>query len=430
MTHLLYAFWNIDEHSCEIVSVDPYADFDRVISGAESTCLKDQGSHGADWGQGCKSGTLSALTSLRAQAPHMKLLLSVGGWSMSSTFSKCAQTAADRQKIVSSVKKFIVDYDFDGIDYDWEYPGIERTDGDGVPKFASKYYWDAEHDRDNLVALLSETRTMLTSLQAERSRDNAYLQTIAIGMGPDKLNYLEDMFRDPETMDSSLDYINMMTYDFHGPWGNHEHPTYFGHNAPLYAPKNNPQGNVGMSLQESVDTMKNWVAPQNHKKLVLGLPTYGRAIQIEQVFDAAKNPVEFDGDVQKLLDNAALIATKGVLGTWETASVSYWEQADDFDGASGWEVKFDESAQQPYLWNAKDKTFMSYDTPDTIKTKVQWLDQQGLGGAMFWEMDDDPFFNPKTGAAREGEKLFDAVVANMQSCTLHPRNRRSNDIFV
>jgi chitinase len=415
LTHMLYAFWNIDEHSCEIVSVDEFADFQRTIPQDSNTCIQDQ-----QWGG--NQGTIKAYTTMRKQAPHMKLLLSVGGWSMSSTFSKCVADPASRAKIITSVKKFLIDYDFDGIDYDWEYPGANRTDGDGVPKFSSKYYFDVEHDRDNNIALLKETRTMLTELQAEQGRSEAYLQTIAIGMGPDKIEYLAGMYQDEETMASSLDYINMMTYDFHGGWGN----VPIGHNAPLHPPRNNNAANVGMSVQESVDRMIELVGDQHRKKLVMGLPTYGRSIKVPAGTDIESSLAE-----AKFLDLSSSTTVK----TWENGVVSFWHQ-EWYASQPGWEVKFDADANQHYLWNASESVFMSYDTPADLKQKVEWLNSKNLGGAMFWEMDDDPMIYPKavTGhaenAARQGETLFDAVLEELNSCQVPNRSRLLGDVIV
>merc|ERR1712224_387508 len=164
-----------DEHSCEIVSVDENADFQRAINPASNTCIKGQSSWGTP-----SAGTIKAYEEMRKGAPHIKMLLSVGGWSMSNSFSKCTTDAASRAKIVGSVKKFLQEHDFDGIDYDWEFPGYNRTDGAGIPNFASKWTYDPEHDRDNFMALLAETRTMLGDLQKEKSRSDKYLQSLRL----------------------------------------------------------------------------------------------------------------------------------------------------------------------------------------------------------------------------------------------------------
>jgi chitinase len=400
--------------------VDEFADTERNIPQDSNTCIQDQ-----SWGG--NQGTIKAYTTMRQQAPHMKLLLSVGGWSMSSTFSKCSKTPEDRKKIIDSVKQFLVDYDFDGIDYDWEYPGANRTDGDGIPKFASKWYYDVEHDRQSYIDLLKETRAMLTELGTERN-NKYYLQTIAIGMGPDKIDYLADMYRDQETMENSLDYINMMTYDFHGGWG--EVP--LGHNAPLHPPSNNNADNVGMSVQESVEKMMDLVGDKYHKKLVMGLPTYGRSIKVPA-----------GTDIEAALKDATTMKLEASTSvkSWENGVVSFWQQ-EWYASQPGWETKYDPDAKQHYLWNESENVFMSFDKPEDIKTKVEWLNSKNLGGAMFWEMDDDPMIWPKAvtghsaGSARVGEKLFDAVLETMTNssgsndCQVPARSRRLSDMFV
>merc|ERR1712078_666844 len=353
LTHMVYAFFNVDEHSCEIVSVDENADFQRAINPASNTCIKGQSSWGTP-----SAGTIKAYEEMRKGAPHIKMLLSVGGWSMSNSFSKCTTDAASRAKIVGSVKKFLQEHDFDGIDYDWEFPGYNRTDGAGIPKFASKWTYDPEHDRDNFMALLAETRTMLGDLQKEKSRSDKYLQTIAIGMGPDKVEYLAKFFGDEKTMGNSLDYVNMMCYDFHGGWGNLP----IGHNAPLHPPTTNPKENKGMSIEESVTRVIELVGAHKNK-LVMGLPTYGRSIQVPK-----------GTDIEKALDTAQTLDCKASdsVKTWETGSVSFWHQ-EWLATQPGWETKYDAVADQHYLWNESESIFMSYDNVDSIKKKVQWL---------------------------------------------------------
>merc|ERR1711907_727669 len=121
--------------------------------------------------------------------------------------------------------------------------------------------------------------------------------------------------------------------------------------------------------------------------------------------------------------------------TWENGVVSYWEQ-EWYASQPGWELKFDADADQHYLWNESESVFMSYDTPADLKKKVQWLNSKNLGGAMFWEMDDDPMIYPKavTGhaqdSARQGEKLFDAVLEELDSCQVPNRSRLLGDVIV
>jgi chitinase len=231
------------------------------------------------------------------------------------------------------------------------------------------------------------------------------------------------MYRDEETMGTSLDFINLMTYDFHGGWDQ----TPFGHNAPLHPPKNNPKNNVGMSIEESVEKMIELVGDKYTKKLVMGLPTYGRSVNVPAGTDVEQALAE-----AKTL--SSMSASKKVM-TWETGSVSYWHQ-EYLAGKKEWEVKHDPDADQTYLWNKTENIFMSYDTPADLKKKVQFLNSKNLGGAMFWEMDDDPMIYPKKmgdhakDEKRQGEKLFDAVLDELESCQVPHRSRLLDAIIV
>lgn len=51
-----------------------------------------------------------------------KLLISFGGNARSQGFSEMTKTRKTRVKFLAGVNKLLVDYKFDGVDYNWEYP--------------------------------------------------------------------------------------------------------------------------------------------------------------------------------------------------------------------------------------------------------------------------------------------------------------------
>ena len=66
-------------------------------------------------------GRLSEITALKQKAPHLKVLLSVGGWE-SGRFSEMAANEQYRLSFANDCRRAIEQFQLDGIDIDWEYP--------------------------------------------------------------------------------------------------------------------------------------------------------------------------------------------------------------------------------------------------------------------------------------------------------------------
>ena len=54
----------------------------------------------------------------------MKVLLALGGWNDSegSKYSRLVSSPASRAAFIDHAVKMLKEYDFDGLDLDWEYP--------------------------------------------------------------------------------------------------------------------------------------------------------------------------------------------------------------------------------------------------------------------------------------------------------------------
>ena len=181
--------------------------------------------------------------------PNVKYLISLGGWTLSGGFSAAAATPESREGLVSScVRRIITDNNFDGIDLDWEYPARA---GAGNPHDAS--------DKLNFSLLVREFKKQLDTLAVEN--DAYYLLTAAVSAEPYAVSY------DVPEISLYFDFINIMTYDFHGSWDART-----DHNAPFHNPT---------TLNWSyVDAINRWLdagAPAN--RLVGGHAFYGRSVQ-------------------------------------------------------------------------------------------------------------------------------------------------------
>ncbi|HEX8813686.1 MAG TPA: glycosyl hydrolase family 18 protein, partial [Terracidiphilus sp.] len=110
----------------------------------------------------------AALASLRKENPELKVLVSVGGWGWSGGFSDMALTSESRKIFIDSVMDFLKRYDLDGLDIDWEYPGM----------IGAGHKFRAE-DKHNFTLLLAELRTRFEE-ETKRTGKRLYL-TMAAG---------------------------------------------------------------------------------------------------------------------------------------------------------------------------------------------------------------------------------------------------------
>ena len=110
LTHINYAFANVQNGV--ITLGDSYADIDRWYPG---DC----------WNPGCRRGSFERLRVLKQQFPHLKTLISVGGWTWSGGFSDAVLTPAARATFAQSIVDFVDLHEFDGADLDcdgWDGP--------------------------------------------------------------------------------------------------------------------------------------------------------------------------------------------------------------------------------------------------------------------------------------------------------------------
>ena len=283
------------------------------------------------------------LAALRRQHPHLRILISVGGWTWSNNFSDAALTAESRRRFTDSAIAFVRRHDIDGVDIDWEYPGLRGNDNVHRPE-----------DRENFTAMMTELRQ---ALDAEgRSRGRQYVLTFAAGASPDFIAHTE-----LDKVQAVVDFVNLMTYDFRTT------DPIAGHHANLYPhPADTKQRSVDGAVRDFI------AAGVPPAKLVVGVPFYGRAWA----------GIEGDGTGPY---------QPGSRPT-ERIDTKYSSLAETLINKGGFVRMWDSQAQAPYLWNKDTRTFISYDDPESLRLKSAYIRDKGLAGAMFWE-----YSNDKTG---------------------------------
>ncbi|XP_075218345.1 putative chitinase 2 [Lycorma delicatula] len=315
-SHLVYAFAGLNENTSTIVSLDTYNDLEE------------------DGGK----GSFKRMTSLKKTYPHLKVTLAIGGWNEGSEkYSALAQSATKRKTFIESVVKFLKKSGFDGLDLDWEYPGSRG----GKPE-----------DKMNFVSLVKELRTEMDK--------NGWILTAALGAGKNTI----DIGYDLSALSKNLDYLHLMCYDYHGSWD-----AKVGANAPL---KSNLKDDF-LTVEYSVKyLLENGVSP---KKLVVGLPFYGRTFILE-------NPES----------NTNKTDTKGFQGPLTRADgfLGYNEICLELkENSSLWQQWWDEETKTAFARSSE--KVIAFDNPRSLEEKVKFAASQKLAGVMIWSIDTDDF---------------------------------------
>lgn len=323
LTHLIYAFANIGLDG-RIAIGDPTVDTLRLFPGFDFNAPFH--------------GNFGQLQILKDKHPHLKLLIAVGGWSWSGRFSDVALTEESRRQFAESVVEFIVRFGFDGVDIDWEYPVSGGLAGNAR----------RPQDRQNFTLLMQELRAQLDAQGEKDGRQ--YLLTFA---GAAATYYTSNV--ELHRLHEVVDFINVMTYDFAGPW---EATT--GINSPL-ARRLGAPSQPFWSIQESVQLYHSLGVP--YEKIVIGVPFYG--YRFEGV------PDQNNGLFQPYTQGAAL-PYYSIKPLVESGSfVRHWHA----------------DAQVPYLFDGS--AFITYDDPESMAAKALAIRKLGLGGAMIWEISQD-----------------------------------------
>lgn len=389
LTHLLYGFipicgpneslkeiengnsWRALQTACadsqdyEVVIHDPWAAVQKTLPGiSQNDPIR---------------GTYAQLMALKQRYPDLKILPSVGGWTLSDPFYGFTNKA-NRDVFVASMKQFLKTWKFyDGVDIDWEFPG-----GDG----ANPNLGDKALDGQAYVDLMQELRAMLDELELETGRQ--YELTSAIGMGYDKI---EDV--DYAQAVQHMDYIFAMTYDFYGGWNNVP-----GHQTALYCGSHMSQGECdGTGLDDQGNPRKGpaYTADNGIQKLlgqgvaankvVLGVAMYGRGWE-----GVTADKVSNDNPMTATATGK--LAGTTAQGVWEPGIQDYkglktYMLGASGTGVNGYEARYDEQAHGAYIWNPTNGKLVTYDSPRSVKAKGQYVNNLGLAGLFAWEIDAD-----------------------------------------
>jgi len=358
LTHINYAFGNINEQGhCFMVNAqgqgDAWADYQMKYNSSNSVNGTTD-----TWDQPL-AGSFNQLKQLKQKYPHLKVYISLGGWTWSKYFSNMALPQNRAAAVASCIDLYIKGNlpqiggepqggpgsafgVFDGIDLDWEWPASEGNTGNII----------RPEDKANYLALIQEFRAQLDAYGASVGRTydlTAFLPAdvakIDAGIDPAIFNYLT--------------FATVQGYDFYGAWGPQTN-----HQSQLRNPPGNPApANQQYSIESAINKYLSLGVPAS--KLVVGVPAYGRGwTNVPNV-------------------------NNGLYQNGTPAPGSFEQGVEDYDVLKNRPGTVFRDNTNGAVWKYDGITFWSYDDPQLVQAKGQWVKANGLGGLMIWSLDGD-----------------------------------------
>jgi chitinase len=425
ITHVYYAFANIDPTSLEVVIGDSFA---------ELTNTKDP-----ETDYGLPAGNLYQLTHFRdfgyngPSYKHLKIIISVGGWTWSENFSDAALTAESRWRFAESLKTFVETYDLDGADLNWEFPTGDSAncgEEDNVCR---------PEDPINFALLIMACRAKLGPDKVLSIAAPAGAHSISQMMPPLVDNNLladasefplvfmrnPDDFLDAEyvafgdlTAIERLDYVHIMNYDHVGAsWEDttRHHAHLYGYEGawgdpaegdPIKETLTQANGHFAVQAYRHIHDDYSFFDPDDPSialneigeipasKLTLGVPMYGRGFK-------SVDPGDWDGFEGLFQFTDGSVRRRTPKGTWDggqwgnSGVFAYWDlllrHGGDVEAVDHnvWEVGPPITARPYGAYTLEGDLFVGFDNLTSIVDKMDYVENENLAGVMFWDFPGD-----------------------------------------
>jgi len=272
--------------------------------------------------------TLLNVVNQKKKYPKLKVLVSLGGWGGCKTCSDAFSTEEGRVEFAISTANIIELFNADGIDLDWEYPGIS-----GFPGHNYK-----PEDKENFTDLVIQLRKYMKKGDVLSFAAGASTRFFENSVEWDKVMPL-------------VDNVNLMTYDFYGSGSSKT-----GHHTALSSNEFQDR-----SAESSIEALINLGV--NPKQIFIGGAFYIKTFKnVENINNGLNQNAE-----------------------WNRS----YSQINFEDVRSNFSFYWDNLAKAPYAYDSINKIFATFDDHKSIKLKSQYALDNNLGGIMFWQLMND-----------------------------------------
>nr|XP_020515760.1 chitinase-3-like protein 1 [Labrus bergylta] len=255
-------------------------------------------------------------------------------------FRTMAGSQKNREVFIQSVIRLLRAFNFDGLDVDWRYP--------------------AEEDKQRFTELCKELETAFVD---EGTSSNQERLILAASVSAERSTI--DAGYEVEEIAKHLDFINVLTFDFHGPWEN-----VTAHHSPLFQGSQDTGDAIYSNTASALEYWRDQGAPE--EKLNMGLGAFGRAFSLSSNSSVVSAPASGPGE------EGCYTGEEGFWASYETCLY--------LDG-----VQTHLISDQKVPYATTENQWVGFDDTISISTKINYLKANKFGGAFVWSLDLDDF---------------------------------------
>ncbi|KAL8594956.1 hypothetical protein ACOMHN_038753 [Nucella lapillus] len=330
------------------------------------------------------NGLYARTVALKKKNPTLRVLLAIGGWVVGSKpFLPVISTPASINSFCRSVVTFLRQHGMDGMDMDWEFPGVRGSTPRDKPKF-TLLLKSLQDEFRREAARTGREKLILTLATAAGS------YYIGEGYEPEQIvQYPDYLLLMTYNYHGYPDYLLLMTYNYHGSWEN-----VTGHHSAVWSSYKDTGPRVNLNMKWTVDY---WLSKGARRdKIIVGLATYGMTFTLKDPNNHGVLAPAYGGG-------------RGAQYTREKGIMSYYEVCENL-AQNGWNRVWIQDQKVPYAYGGDQ--WVGYDDPDSVRIKVESLiNNYDLAGAFVWSVEMDDF----KGRCGQGPyPLIHTIINSMQ----------------
>ncbi|ORZ33348.1 glycoside hydrolase superfamily [Catenaria anguillulae PL171] len=344
ITHVIFSFANILTDGTVTMQGPTFTPAGRdSIPKAMQRSMGNRDTRRCECQGTCLRGELYQTFLLKQQYPHLKTIMSIGGWTWSDNFSVAMSSQATRKRAIDTSAALMDEFGFDGLDIDWEFPSTAKD----TKEFP---FWKfSDNDYDNLALFFTEARAAYNGKYSLTAATPGFIfkgkpeSWVAFGR--------------------SVDHMLVMAYEYQ-----HGQPRTWG-GGTLRATAGDSDVEKKNNVEYGLSTYLERGIPK--EKLVVGIPLYGTGYSGLSSNAAFRGIPGFGAPTSGLkpLEPTAynVLLDRFSKGKWTRTVDTQRGIVVYFDGSNVWFV----------------------DGPETVKMKAQWAKDQGFNGVMLWNSAQD-----------------------------------------